>query len=90
MKLSDIQSRLSGSEIAPGSSEEHRLLNEARALRERETDEFAAVHINTLSAVAAENHVVYPDAAHHAAQVAMEHVTGEHKIVPAPHETPEQ
>ena len=83
--LESIQRQLGpDSGIKPGSPEERALLEQARAIKKDDTDEFAAVRTDALEAVAGPEGIVPPEGAQHAAQVALEHVTGEHEIVKLP------
>ncbi|HVV25865.1 MAG TPA: hypothetical protein VHC21_02440 [Candidatus Saccharimonadales bacterium] len=80
MSFETIQAKLKDPNLVPGSAEEARLLQEARAMREHETDEFKTIKAGNLEAAAAEHGVITRDAAQHAAHIAVEQVTGEHQI----------
>jgi hypothetical protein len=84
MSLENIQNQLKDPRIKPGSAEEFALLQAARATKQQGTDNFAAVKRDALSMGMNEAGVVPPAAAQHAGEVALEHITGQHEIVPAP------
>jgi len=75
--MEDLQQELA--RVAPGSPEEQRVLDQARQRREEKTDEFRIVRNAELEA-ASENGIVRGTQAQHAAQKAIEQVTGEHQI----------
>jgi hypothetical protein len=78
--LEAIQNDLRSSELVPGSDEEKRLHEEGRQARALDTSELQTIKAGELEAAAAEHGVIRRDAAQHAAHIAVEQVTGEHRV----------
>jgi hypothetical protein len=83
MSLENIQNEFRNPNLVPGSAEEKDLLLQLRTKKQQNTDDFKALKKDALDIVVSEKGVVAPVAAQHAAEMAMEIVTGEHSVVPA-------
>jgi hypothetical protein len=78
--LEEIQKDLKNPALEPGSEAEQHLLEEGRAARALDTSELQIIKAGELEAAAAEHGVIRREAAQHAAHVAVEQVTGEHRV----------